>query len=202
MSFSLPDGQTSFLTLRLAGTLPAATARQLRAELRAAHEAAQTESAVAAHRRAQKHFFAKFDAVLDRAPVGPAHFEHEKIAETLAGEILMLEETGFCVHGFAILPNHAHLVLHLPAHSRLSFAKAVELLHLRTGQSCRRHVRPKLPPEADFWQTGWFDYPIEDAAEQTRILDYVCNNAKKAGLPARFQDWPYSWTADSDGLGS
>ena len=176
---------TSFLTFRLHGTMPAATGRELKAALRQAQEAGTD------HRRAQKQFFAKFDAVLDRAPIGPTYFENEKIAEAMAGEIMMLEETGFVVHGFAILPNHAHLVLHLPETSPLSFAKAVDLLHLRTGTACRRLVRPKLPPEAEFWQVGWFEYEVQDVAELTPVLAYVRGNARQAGLPARFQEWPY-----------
>ena len=176
---------TSFLTLRLHGTIPAATGRELKAALRQAQEAGNN------HRLAQKQFFAKFDTVLDRARIGPAYFENEKIAEVLAGEIMMLEETGFVVHGFAILLNHAHVVLHLPKSSNLSFAKALDLLHLRTGTACRRLVRPKLPPEAEFWQVGWFDYEVQDEAELTRVLAYVRGNARQAGLPARFQEWPY-----------
>ena len=176
---------TSLLTLRLYGTMPAATGRELKASLREAQEAGTD------HRRAQKQFFARFDAVLDRAPTGPAYFEHEQLAEVLAGEILMLEETGFRVHGFAILPNHAHLVLELPADSPLSFAKAIDLLHLRTGTNCRRLLRPKLPPEAEFWQLGWHEYEAQDEAELTRLLAYVRGNARAAGLPVRFQEWPY-----------
>ena len=175
----------SLLTFRLHGTVPAATGRELKASLREAQEAGTD------HHRAQKQFFAKFDAVLDRAPIGPAYFENEKTAEVLAGEIMMLEETGFRVHGFAILPNHTHLVLELPDDSPLSFAKAIDLLHLRTGTNCRRLVRPKLPPEAEFWQVGWYEYAVQDAAELIRLLAYVRGNARAAGLPARFQEWPY-----------
>jgi len=181
----MAPGETHFLTFRLHGTVPAAIGRALKAELRQAQEAG------ADHRRAQKQFFARFDAVLDRSPIGPRYFENEQMAEVLAGEILMLEETGFRVHGFAILPNHAHLVLHLPETSRLSFAKAIDLLHLRTGTACRRLVRPKLPPEAEFWQVGWFAYAVQDAAELARLLAYVRGNAPAAGLPGRFGEWPY-----------
>lgn len=181
----LPPGETAFLTLRLHGTVPAATGRELRAELR------QAQAAGTAPHRAQKQLFARFDAGLDLARTGPTYFEHEKTAEVLAGEIMMLEETGFVVHGFAILPNHAHLVLHLPARSPLAFAKALDLLHLRTGLGCRRLVRPKLPPEAAFWHTGWFEYAVQDEAELTRLLAYVRGNARQAGLAARFQQWPY-----------
>ncbi|MBD2723041.1 transposase [Hymenobacter armeniacus] len=175
----------SLITFRLHGTIPAATGRELQAERRRAHEAG------AEHRRAQKQFFAAFDAVLDRAPIGPRYFDSEKMAEALAGEILMLEETGFAVLGFAILPNHVHLVVLLPETSNLSFAKAIDLLHLRTGTACRRLVRPKLPPEAEFWQVGWQEYEVQDEAELTRLLAYVRGNARAAGLPARFQEWPY-----------
>jgi putative transposase len=177
--------QTSLLTFRLHGTIPAATGRELATGLRLAREAGID------HRRAQKQFFAKFDAVLDRAPIGPGYFDNEKIAEVLAGEIMMLEEIGFVVHGFAILPNHAHFVVYLPASSKLSFAQAIDLLHLRTGTACRRLVRPKLPPEADFWQVGWHEYSVQDEAELTRLLAYVRGNARQAGLAAQFQDWPY-----------
>jgi REP element-mobilizing transposase RayT len=182
----MAPGETAFITFRLHGTVPAATARELKADLAAAHAAGLD------HRRAQKSFFAKFDAVLDRAPIGQRYFDSEKMADVLAGEIMMLEETGFVVHGFAILPNHAHLVLHLPAGSRLSFASAIDLLHQRTEQLCRRLVRPKLPPEAPFWQAGWFDYSVADAAELARILAYVGGQAQQVGLAQRFQAWPYA----------
>ena len=185
----LPPGETALLTLRLSGTLPAATARALQADL------GEVQAAGLDYRRAQKAFFAKFDAALDRSASGPRYFESEKLAEVLAGEIMMLEETGFVVHGFAILPNHAHLVLHLPKGSQLSFAPAIDLLHQRTGQLCRRLVRPKLPPEAPFWQVGWHEYLVADAAELARVVAYVRGQARQAGLAGRFQAWPY--VADS-----
>jgi hypothetical protein len=55
------------------------------------------------------------NAVLDhRAPIGQRYFESEKVADGLAGEIMMLEEMDFVLHGLAILTNHAHLVLTCP----------------------------------------------------------------------------------------
>lgn len=117
--------------------------------------------------------------MLDRAPSGPWYFESEPLAQVLAGESMMLEETGFVVHGFAIRPNHAHL-LHLPASSRLAFAPALDLLPQRTEQLCRRLVRPRLPPEAPFWQVGWHNYPVAAAAELARILPYVGGQARLA----------------------
>ena len=94
------------------------------------------------------------------------------------------------VHGFAILPNHAHLVLRLPASNWLTFAPALDLLHQRTAVACRL-VRPRLPPKALFWQVGWHDYPVSDAAKLARILAYLGGQARQVGLAARFQRWPY-----------
>ena len=56
----MAPGETAFVTFRLHGTIPAAAARELKAALNAAHAASLD------HRRAQKAFFAKVDAVLRR----------------------------------------------------------------------------------------------------------------------------------------
>ena len=181
----MPLGETAFLTFRLHGTIPTATARELKAA------PTQAQQAGTDHHRARKQLFAALDVVLDRALIGPCYFDDEKVAEVLAGEIMMLAETGFTIHGFGILPNHAHFMLRLPARSGLSFAKALKLLHVRTGKHCRRLVRPKLPPEAAFWQPGWLKIPLLDATELVRAQAYVRGNARQAGLPARFQAWPY-----------
>ena len=174
------------LTLRLFGTLPAALVRALRE----AHAAAPAPGE--AHHRAQKALFAQLDAALDHPTTGPRWFEDEKMAEILAGEISLLTENGFEVPGFAILPNHAHAVLHLPPGHGLSLPKALDLLHLRSGTACRRLVRPKLPPEALFWHPSWHEVPLPDADETARALAYVRGNARRAGLPARFGEWPYA----------
>ena len=181
----LPPGETSLITLRLRGTLPAAAARALQANLAAA------QAIGLCHHRARKQVFGHFDAVLDERPVGPQYFENEVIAEKLAGELAMLTELGFVVHGFVILPNHAHAILHLPARSNLSFAKALDLLHQRTEASCRRLVRPQLPPEALFWQPGWHEVPLADTAELTRALAYLRRQADRGRLAERYQAWPY-----------
>ncbi|MBH8570826.1 hypothetical protein KB206_18170 [Microvirga sp. STS02] len=53
-----------------------------------------------------------------------------------------------------------------------------------TGRELAAGLRPRLPPEAEFWQAGWFNYEVQDEAELTRLLAYVRGNARQAGLPA------------------
>jgi REP element-mobilizing transposase RayT len=189
----LPPGETILLTLRLAGSIPARAGRELHAWRVVEGEAARTVGAdqAVAQRRIEKQFFAKFDALLDARPVGPDYLEKEKIAETVAGELLMLEEQGLRVPCFVLLPNHLHAVVHLPAGAGLSLYKTLELLHQRTATQARRILRGQLPPEADFWQTGFHELPVLDAAELGRIRAYLLAHPARLTLPARFHDWPY-----------
>lgn len=179
-------GESILLTLRLAGSIPLQAGRELQAQRVAALQADPTT-----HRRTEKQFFADFDALLDARPVGPDYLTKEKLAEMVAGELLMLEEQGLQVPCFVVLPNHVHAVLHLPPGQGLSLYKAVELLHQRTATQARRLLRGKLPPEADFWQTGFHELPVQDAAELARIRQYLLGHPQRLKLPERFHDWPY-----------
>ncbi|MBD2713594.1 transposase [Microvirga sp. STR05] len=182
------EGATILLTLRLAGSIPARAGRELHAQRVAAQQAANSPGA---HRRAEKQFFLDFDALLDARTVGPAYLEREKLAEIIAGELLMLEEQGLQVPGFVLLPNHLHALLHLPANAGLSLYKAVELLHQRTAAQARRLLRGQLPPEADFWQTGFHELPIVDELELRRVQTYLQAHPQRLSLPERFHSWPY-----------
>ncbi|MBC6700551.1 transposase [Hymenobacter sp. BT190] len=184
----LPPGETILLTLRLAGSIPMRAGRELHAQHVAARQAADSSEA---HRRAEKQFFADFDALLDARTVGPDYLVREKVAEAVAGELLMLEEQGFRVPCFVLQPNHLHAVLQLPAASGLSLYKAVELLHQRTAAQARRLLRGQLPPEADFWQPGFHELPILDAAEMSRVQTYLLAHPQRLNLPERFHHWPY-----------
>ncbi|NVO84906.1 hypothetical protein [Hymenobacter terrestris] len=184
--------ETILLTLRLAGSVPARAGRELHAHYLAAQAAARTApNPAAAGRRAEKQFFAAFDALLDTRSVGPDYLSREKIAELVAGELLMLEEQGLRVPGFVLLPNHLHAVLVLPADADLSLYKTIELLHQRTAAQARRLLRGQLPPEADFWHPGSHELPIQDEAEQQRVLAYLAAHPARLGLPERFHEWPY-----------
>ncbi|AYA38064.1 hypothetical protein D3Y59_14065 [Hymenobacter oligotrophus] len=195
------SGDTLLLTLRLAGSVPARAGRELQEQRVAAQQAARTvasaNEALAAHRQAEKRFFAGFDALLDAAPTGPAYLGKEKIAEAVAGELLMLEEQGLRVPCFVLLPNHLHAVLHQPAGHSLSLYKTVELLHQRTAALARRMLRGQLPAQADFWHPGFHELPVLDAAELQRVQTYLLGHAQRLKLPARYGEWPYAYAAPS-----
>lgn len=186
--------ETILLTMRLAGSVPARAGRELQAQRVAAQTEARTapDPAAAGH-RAEKRFFAAFDALLDAQTVGPDYLGREKIAELVAGELLMLEEQGLHVPGFVLLPGHLHAVLVLPAAAGLSLYKTIELLHQRTAAQARRLLRGQLPPEADFWHPGSHELPIQDDAELARVLVYLRQHAARAGKKGHWLDWPYTY---------
>ncbi|RTQ47548.1 hypothetical protein EJV47_19220 [Hymenobacter gummosus] len=195
----LPPGETLLVTLRLAGSIPARAGRELQQQRIAAQEAARAapaaDDAPDAHRRAEKRFFADFDALLDAGLTGGRYLEKEKIAEAVAGELLLLEEQGLRVPGFVLTFNHLHCVLHQPAGRGLSLYKAVELLHQRTAGQARRILRGQLPREADFWQPGFHELPVLDAAELLRLQQYLLAHPQRLKLPPRYHEWPYCYRA-------
>lgn len=195
----LPPGETILLTLRLAGSIPARVGRELHQQRIIAQETARAAptpaEAQATHRRADKRFFADFDALLDGAKVGGGYLEKERIAEAVAGELLLLEEQGLRVPCFMLTFNHLHAVLHQPTGHALSLYKALELLHQRTAQQARRILRGQLPPGADFWHPSPHELPILDAEELTRVRAYLLGHAVRLRLPPRYHDWPYQYAA-------
>lgn len=197
----LPAGETLFVTLRLAGSVPMRAFQTLYQQRQAAQDAARLLPAAAlprAFRRAEKVFFLGFDALLDAATVGPIFLDKEKVADSVAAELVLLEEVGFQVVAFGLLPNHVHALLHLPT-GGVSFYKALELLQQRTAAQCRRLLRATLPPEAHFWQTGSYDYPVHDVAELLRLLTYLRTHAERTGQTGRWLDWPYRYLAPGYG---
>lgn len=200
----LPPGETLLVTFCLAGSLRRAFSQQLQATLQADTEAIRNSDRLpheqaGSHRRAEKRFFAALDAELNQAGSGPVYLEKQMVAEIIAGELMMLEETGVQVMAFALLPNHVHAVLHLPANSGLAFYKSLQLLHQRTAAQCARRLR--LPTGTDFWQPGFFEYRITtagepnivEAGELSRIVLFVRQHAAQLKLPEQWHAWPYMY---------
>jgi len=65
-----------------------------------------------------------------------------------------------------------------------------------TATQANRVLRRK----GEFWGHESYDHFVRNENELGRIIRYVLNNPVKAGLAARWQDWPWSysryWTAE------
>ena len=86
------------------------------------------------------------------------------------------------------MPNHIHLLIEI-----LSGGLKTNLESFKgwTGRSAGRILQLE---KHRFWQREWFDHWVRSPEEAAGIVDYIRNNPVKAGLVARFEEWPYgSW---------
>ena len=99
------------------------------------------------------------------------------------------------VYGYAIMPEHVHLLLSEPRRGTLADA----LKSLKQGVS--RRLIGKLPlkpkpalsgPPEHFWQKRYYDFNIRDHPQFVEKLRYIHRNPVKAGLCERPEDWEWS----------
>lgn len=88
--------------------------------------------------------------------------------------------------GFAVMPDHYHLIVGLGNVKSLSDAVA------GVSKFTARRVNPLLGRDGAFWEEGFYDHMIRMRSDFDRILAYVHNNPVVAGLCSRPEDWPYS----------
>ena len=96
------------------------------------------------------------------------------------------------VYGYAIMPEHVHLLLSEPQRGTLADA----LKSLKQGVSRRLIGKLPLKPEPalsgapeHFWQKRYYDFNIRDHPQFVEKLRYIHRNPVKAGLCERPEDW-------------
>lgn len=101
----------------------------------------------------------------------------------------------FTIHGWAVLPDHLHCVIELPAGDadfalrwrliKAGFSRRLPLLERRSAVRQGRRER-------GIWQWRYWEHQIRDEADFARHLDYLHFNPVKHGWVPRVADWPYS----------
>ena len=96
------------------------------------------------------------------------------------------------VYGYAIMPEHVHLLLSEPQRGTLADA----LKSLKQGVSRRLIGKLPLKPKPGlsgapehFWQKRYYDFNIRDHPQFVEKLRYIHRNPVKAGLCERPEDW-------------
>jgi putative transposase len=89
------------------------------------------------------------------------------------------------VHDFVIMPDHVHVLMTLPGETSLE--KAVQLI--KGGFSFR--AKNELGFMGEIWQRGYSDVQIFDGGSFKKHQEYIDNNAVKAGLASRPEDYPF-----------
>ncbi|MEZ0395710.1 MAG: transposase [Anaerolineales bacterium] len=196
---------TYFITFRLAGSLPLEALQrleeQIQDELRRLEASLSGAALFAARYEAQKRHFARFDSMLDQARHGPRWLAQSACAQTVMQCIRELEPVHYHLHAFCLMPNHIHLLIDQqdipdPAPRRdekryTPLSRALRLLKGKSAALCNR----LLGRGGAFWQHESYDHLVRNEREYERILAYILENPVKAGLAARWDQWPYTYLA-------
>ncbi len=181
--WEVTDGRY-FVTVHLAGAIPAAGRERVRSEIGRLREAVARGQT--GHWQRLR-ITAEVEAWLDRAPACTL-LAQPAVAAMVSEAVEHRAHAGvWDVFEYVVMPSHIHLFLRL---KRGRLKEAVEGLKTWTGSRIAR-----LVPErggGPVWQKEWFDHWSRSLAEDDRIQAYIRQNPVKAGLVNDWRQWPWS----------
>lgn len=206
------EGGRYFITLHLAGAIPAAgrnKVRQVSAQLRSSNDRCSPDWL-----RIQRSIFAEMERWLDRAEWYPLLAQPE-VASVVAEAIEHRHQRGdWRVFEYVIMPTHVHLFCEFgPAGMKAVMEAFKRWTGHQVGPFCRkgpsesnhnpdaspavgpaRQAGPTAPATFRFWQREWFDHWSRSDDEDERIMLYIRNNPVKAPLVENYLGWRFaSW---------
>ena len=92
---------------------------------------------------------------------------------------------GFWLIGYAVMPEHVHLLLSEPE------SKDLALVLQMLKQMVSRNLRP-APAKSPFWQARYYDFNVWSEEKRVEKLRYIHRNPVKRGLVERPEDWLWS----------
>jgi putative transposase len=93
---------------------------------------------------------------------------------------------GAWLGAYVIMPDHLHLFVALDD-ELVTLSRWMKSLKNAISKSLRD--AKVLPPH---WQKGFFDHVLRSDESYSGKWDYVRENPVRAGLVARWKDWPYA----------
>ncbi len=169
-----PKNAVFFVTFRLKFSLPGVVVALLR-EQHSSGAASMTEGKA----------FVKWDAFLDNQKSGPRWLARADVSAIVSGVMRDHDRQQYELYAYCIMPNHVHAVFE-PLDQATPLSQIVRSVKGRTA----RAANVILCREGAFWQDESYDHVIRDNIEFARIVDYVLNNPVRAGLAAKWDDWP------------
>jgi putative transposase len=190
-----PLGGTFFITTRLAGSIPQVEKVKLveEYELRKRQLKATTDNPEFELDKLERIFFAKYEAIVDKAEMGPMWLRDEKIAKVVAGAFHFWDTKKYDLMAYSIMSNHIHLVFTLnetnDKNPVIILDRVMQSLKGFTAIECNK----QLKRSGAFWEHGSFDRMPRDRYELHRIVQYTLQNPVKAGLCKDWQDWKWTY---------
>ena len=177
-----------FVTFRLKGSLPPEVVAELEAERR---ELCKGDPSVEELGEFHRQRFLRIDAILDAAKEKTVSLvEDDKVAKLVFDAFSWLEqEKGWLVHAATVMPSHVHLLLR---HSSGDNGELTNHLGVLKGYTAREVNKLLGRTGLPLWEDENFDHWCRNEGKRQGAAEYIAMNPVKAGLVARWQDWP--WT--------
>jgi putative transposase len=125
--------------------------------------------------------------------------DHAVIFDDRSASLFLIELREAClqcrvqVHGYCILPNHYHLLLHTP-HGQLSAAMQ------RLASRFTQRINKERGRDGPLFKGRFRSVAVLDDAHLLQVSRYIHLNPIEAGLVSRPEDWRWSSAAAYLGL--
>jgi putative transposase len=104
------------------------------------------------------------------------HFQKETHAALFLQTVLRYRDQGkFQLHGFAIMPDHIHMLITTTVDQALP--KCVQLIKGGYSFAARKITQKEI------WQHGYYDHKVSDLVDYGNQLRYIANNPPAGRLP-------------------
>ena len=169
-----------FVTFRLADSLPRDLVSRLRWQRESAKKVTPAAEAAAgrAGARELRSLLRTAESCLDSG-LGECQMRDSRIAKIVADAIQHFAGTRYELLAWCVMPNHVHVVF-----SPLGENKLDSILHSWKSFSALMANR-LLGRRGSFWQREYFDHLVRSEGSLLKIVHYVKENPRRAGL----QNW-------------
>lgn len=173
-----------FITIRCYGSLPGEVRQRLHSvqNALAAIKPSSTQFV-----QLQRQYFLTLEKYLDKGK-GFSPFWSSVAAQELNEAIDNLPDYGWKAPHFVIMPNHVHLLTY-PFEEENSLG--LKLTWQRFKGRTARTLNEILGRSGAFWQADWFDRWMRSESEEEKVIEYIHDNAVKAGLVKSWKH--YRW---------
>jgi len=115
------------------------------------------------------------------AGAGSCYLDKPAIAEKVVDALQHFEGVRYRLFAWCVMPNHVHVVFRPePGHTLAT------IVHGWKSYSAQEANR-LLQRTGAFWQREYYDHLVRDEGDFRRVMRYVLENPKKAGL----REWPW-----------
>jgi REP element-mobilizing transposase RayT len=118
---------------------------------------------------------------------GECHLRRSEIAALTADSLRFFDGQRYVLHAWAIMPNHAHLVL-----TPLGEFSLTAILHSWKRFTAREANRLLGRTGEPFWQRESYDHLVRNDGDFDRACAYAVVNPVVAGLCKRPENWRFS----------